>query len=189
MCWPIGRGSRSFAFVVLLAAVFVAGCGSATSSSSSVAPTATVSPAATSSSGTPASTSGGAVTCPSGPQISSALGLLLPNATQITSGTVQLPAGATAIACDYHASTANVLIEVLTNVNPALISQFSAKFPAAYSSVSGVGDQARSFVVPLGTGNNEGIVASKGSTMVSIVATRTPASITQLGSLASAILG
>jgi hypothetical protein len=46
--------------------------------------------------------------------------------------------------------------------------------------------QARSFAVSLGGGkDNEGVVATKESTLVDIVATATPASLSQLESLVS----
>jgi hypothetical protein len=53
-----------------------------------------------------------------------------------------------------------------------------------YTSVSGVGDQARSFSQSLGGGkDNEGVVATKGSSLVDITATATPASLAQIEAL------
>jgi hypothetical protein len=104
-------------------------------------------------------------------------------------GATQLPAGATGEVCDYHAQTFNVIIEVLSNISPSFISKFSSRFPVPYKSVSGLGDQARSFVAPLGGGkDNEGVVATKGSTLVSIDATATPASLAQVEALVSQLL-
>jgi hypothetical protein len=78
----------------------------------------------------------------------------------------------------------NVIIEVITNIDPSNIASFSDRFPVAYASVSGVGDQARSFVVSLGGGKtNEGVVATKGRTLVDITATATPASLAQIEAL------
>lgn len=86
--------------------------------------------------------------------------------------------------CEYHAQTYNVIIERLTNISPSYITQFSAKFPVAFITVSGVGDQARAFSAPLGGGkDNEGVVATKGTTLVAITATSTPASLAQIESL------
>ena len=83
----------------------------------------------------------------------------------------------------------NVIIELIRNISPSYIAQFSAKFPVTFTSVSGVGDQARSFSVSLGGAkDNEGVVATKGSTLVDIVATATPASLSQLESLVSQLL-
>lgn len=91
--------------------------------------------------------------------------------------------------CEYHATTENVIIEVITNISPSYISQFSVHFPVPYKSVSGVGDQARSFYVNLyGGKDNEGVVATKGSTIVSIGATATPASLSQVEALVNQLL-
>ena len=55
--------------------------------------------------------------------------------------------------------------------------------------MSGVGDQARSFRADLDGGrDNEGMVATKGSTLVAITATATPATLAQLGALVNQIL-
>ena len=82
-----------------------------------------------------------------------------------------------------------MIIEVLRNISPSDISLFSKNYPVAYTSVSGVGDQARSFSVSIGGGrDNEGVVATKGSTLVAIVATATPASLTQVEALVSQLL-
>ena len=104
-------------------------------------------------------------------------------------GATTLPAGATAEVCEYHASTYNVIIERLTNISPSFITQFSSKFPVAFTTVAGVGDQARSFSVALGGGkDNEGVVATKGTTLVAIVATATPATLAQIEALVDQLL-
>ncbi len=91
--------------------------------------------------------------------------------------------------CEYHATTENVIIILITNISPSYMAQFSAHFPVAYQSVPGVGDQARAFSQSLGGGtDNEGVVATKGSTLVSIDATATPASLSQLESLVNSLL-
>jgi hypothetical protein len=82
-----------------------------------------------------------------------------------------------------------VIIEVLMNVNPTIIGDFSTKFPVPAQNVSGVGDQARSFDAPLGGGkDNEGVVATKGSTLVSVGATATPATLSQIEALVNQLL-
>jgi hypothetical protein len=101
----------------------------------------------------------------------------------------QLPAGAKGIACDYSGAGLNVVIEAVSNMDPSSITLFSTKFPVAYASVSGDGDRARSFSQPLnGEKDNEGVVATKGSTVVSIIATGTPASISQIEALVNQLL-
>jgi hypothetical protein len=61
--------------------------------------------------------------------------------------------------------------------------------PVPYASVSGVGDQARSFSQPLGGGtDNEGVAATKGSTLVGVIATATPATLTQIEALINRLL-
>ncbi|MFZ0179801.1 MAG: hypothetical protein WAL84_08005 [Candidatus Dormiibacterota bacterium] len=91
--------------------------------------------------------------------------------------------------CNYHTTTENVIITVLQNVPASYISKYSVNFPVAYKPVSGVGDQARSFVVSLGGGkDNEGVVATKGTTVVAAVATATPATLSQLEALVSSLL-
>ena len=93
------------------------------------------------------------------------------------------------MACEYRGQSLNVIIELIRNISPSYITQFSTKFPVTFTSVSGVGDQARSFSVSLGGAkDNEGVVATKGSTLVDIVATATPASLSQLESLVSQLL-
>ena len=104
-------------------------------------------------------------------------------------GGTQLPAGAKGLACEYSGAGLNVIIEVISNIDTSSITLFSGKFPVAYVSVSGVGDQARSFSQPLNGGkDNEGVVATKGSTLVSITATATPASLAQIEALVSQLL-
>jgi hypothetical protein len=104
-------------------------------------------------------------------------------------GKSPFPPGATVEVCEYHAQTFNVIIEVLKNITPSDISKFSSKFPVAYKSVSGVGDQARSFTVSIGNGrDNEGVVATKGTTLVDVTATSTPASLAQVEALVSQLL-
>ena len=91
--------------------------------------------------------------------------------------------------CDYHASTYNVIIERLTKISPSFITQFSSNFPVAFTTVAGVGDQARAFSVSLGGGkDNEGVVATKGTTLVAIVATATPATLAQIEALVNQLL-
>jgi hypothetical protein len=122
--------------------------------------------------------------------IGSALGITLPNPISVAGGgSNPLPAGATGVACEYRGVSDNVIIELIANISPSYIAQFSAHFPGGYQSVSGVGDQARSFSQALGGGkDNEGVVAVKGSTIVSIDATDTPASLAQLEALVNHLL-
>ena len=176
------RSSLPIALLVLPVAVAVAACGGTGSPSSP----STSSPATAAATPTAALSSG---VCPTGSTIGSALGITLPNAVVVAGGTHTLPSGATGLACDYHGAADNVIIEVITNVSPSLISQFSMNFPGGYKTVSGVGDQARSFLQPLGPGkDNEGVVATKGSTLVAITATATPASLAQVEALVNQLL-
>jgi hypothetical protein len=130
--------------------------------------------------------------CPSGSTIGSALRITLPNAVSVAGGSAGgtvFPAGAKGMACEYRGSSDNVIIELITNISPSYIAQFSVHFPGGYKTVSGVGDQARYFVQQLGGGkDNEGIVATKGSTIVSIDATYTPATLAQLEALVNQLL-
>ena len=133
---------------------------------------------------------GAAGQCPLAATVGGALGVKLPKPTLVPGGGgASLPAGATGIACDYHASSANVIIELISNIDPSSIGLFSSRFPVAYKSVSGLGDQARSFSQPLNGGkDNEGVVATKGSSLVSIVATATPATLKQVEALVGKLL-
>lgn len=128
--------------------------------------------------------------CPSAATVDAALGVSLPEPVGIAGGgTNQLPAGATAVACEYHSATYNVIIELLSNISPTYITSFTGKFPVPATSVSGLGDQAQSFSQSLGGGkDNEGVVASKGSTMVDITATDTPATLAQIEALINTLL-
>jgi hypothetical protein len=82
-----------------------------------------------------------------------------------------------------------VIIELITSIDPSYIAQFSVHFPMAYATVAGVGDQARSFSVSIGSGKvNEGLVATKGSTLVAIVVTAAPTSLAQIEALVNQLL-
>ncbi|HUY72971.1 MAG TPA: hypothetical protein VMW11_00500 [Candidatus Dormibacteraeota bacterium] len=128
--------------------------------------------------------------CPTAATVGTALGITVPKPVGVAGGGgTQLPAGATGIVCEYPGQSLNVIIVVVTNIDPSLIAQFSSRFPVAYASLSGVGDQARSFSQSLGGGkDNEGMVATKGRTLVSITATATPASLAQIGALINRLL-
>jgi hypothetical protein len=128
--------------------------------------------------------------CPTAATVNTALGTSLPNPNKVTGGgSTSLPAGASAIACDYAGKAMNVIIELISNTPPSTIDAFSSKFPVAYKSVSGVGDQARSFSQTLGGGrDNEGVVATNGNHLVSITATATPASLAQVETLVGQLL-
>jgi hypothetical protein len=128
--------------------------------------------------------------CPTAATVDSALGTSLSAPVGISGGGgTQLPAGATGVACEYRGTASNVVIELISGISPSSIDLFSSRFPVPYKSVSGVGDQARSFSQPLGAGkDNEGVVATKGTTLVAITATGTPASLKQVEALVSQLL-
>jgi len=165
----------------------VAACGS-----SSGGPTSTLAGATSVTTAPPSSraATAGAELCPTAAKVGTALGISLPKPTVVAGGGgTPLPAGATGVACEYAGKSYNVLIELITDIDPSLIAQFSNRFPVPYTSVSGVGDQARSFSQSLGGGkDNEGVVATKGTTLVSIVATATPASLAQVEALIDQLL-
>jgi hypothetical protein len=130
-----------------------------------------------------------AATCPTAATVDAALGTSLPAPVGIGTGSTQLPAGATGVACEYHASAYNVIIELISNIAPSSITNFTKNFPVPPTAVSGVGDQAQSFSQSLGPGKvNEGVVATKGSTLVSIGATYTPATLAQVEALVNSLL-
>lgn len=173
---------RHGAALIVLAALLCA-CGSSTPLAAT-----TASPSA-SSVPSPLSTPSASNKCPTAAVVGAALGMTLPSPTGVTGGTTTLPAGASGLACNYHASTFNVIIEIITNVDPSYISKFSSRFPVPYKAVTGVGDQARSFLQSLGGGrDNEGVVATKGRKLVSITATATPATLAQVEALVSELL-
>jgi hypothetical protein len=184
------RRSRARSLRLALAAFFavtaLAACGASGTSSPAVAttPSATAAPLSTSAAGP------GTPGCPTAATVGSALGITLPAPAVVHGGGgTPLPAGATGVACEYRGQSLNVIIELIRNISPSYIAQFSTKFPVTFTSVSGVGDQARSFSVSLGGAkDNEGVVATKGSTLVDIVATATPASLSQLESLVRQLL-
>ena len=179
--------SRWIPLIVLAFAVPLAACGGSSTPSGTSAP-ATAAPTPTAAA---IATTAAASTCPSGGTVGSALGTTLPDPTGITSpsGNSPLPPGATDINCDYHTTSENVIISILTGIPSSYISKFSAEFPVAFTPVSGVGDVARSFSQALGSGeNNEGLVAVKGSTVVALVATATPATLSQIEALVNSLL-
>jgi hypothetical protein len=176
--------SLRWALATFLLATALTACGGSSPAS----------PAA--SSGTPSATAAAHPTaaaapeCPTAATVGSALGITVPAPFTVGGGGgTQLPAGATGIACDYRGQTLNVIIELIRNIKPSYITQFSSKFPVAFTSVSGLGNQARAFSAPLSGGkDNEGVTATQGSTLVSIVATDTPASLSQIESLVRQLL-
>jgi hypothetical protein len=163
-------------------AVGLAGCGSSSLASSAVTPSP-------SPSFSPLQTPSASTKCPAAAQVGAALGMTLPRPTDVTGPPNTLPAGATAVICNYHGSTFNVIIEILGNIDPSYISHFSDRFPVPYKSVAGVGVQARSFYQSLGGGrDNEGVVATTGRKLVSVTATATPASLAQVEALVQQLL-
>ncbi len=177
--------SRWIPLLSLAFAAPLAACGGTSTPAGTSAP-ATSAPVATAAATPTASTA--SAQCPSGATVGSALGITLPNATGVGGGG-QLPGGATGIVCDYHAAISNVLIEVLNNAGASFIPGFTSHFLGTVKSVSGVGDQATSFYEPLGAGHdNEGVVAAKGTTLVDVTATYTPATLSQIEALVNSLL-
>jgi hypothetical protein len=177
-------GSLRWALATFLFATAVTACGSSGANSPAAGST---SPSATAAAHP---TAAAALGCPTAAMVGSAMGIALPAPFTVGGGGgTQLPAGATGVACDYRGHALNVIIERIRNINKSYIARFSSRFPVAFTSVSGVGDQARAFSAPLGGGkDNEGVVATKGSTLVDIVATATPASLSQIESLVRQLL-
>ncbi len=185
-------------FATLGAAAVLAACGSsspAASSSSGSTPTAapTAQPATAAPTVALPTTTTASSSCPSGSTVASALGTVaLPNAVGIAGGgTTELPTGATGIVCEYVGGTSgqNVIIEVIQNIPSSYISAYSSKFPANFKTVSGLGDVARSFQTTITGGKtNEGVVAAQGTTIVAVIATGTPASLSQVESLVGSLL-
>ena len=188
--------SRWLALTTLLVAVAMAAAacgGSSSGSPSTVAPSPSSSVAPTPSSSGPLATTTGspaALSCPTATTVGAALGISLSTPTTVPGGGgTPLPAGATGVSCDYRATSANVLIQLIANISPTYIDQFSSRYPVPYASVPGVGDQARSFLQPLNGGkDNEGVVGTKGSNLVAITATATPASLAQVEALVNQLL-
>jgi hypothetical protein len=186
----LGLVPAAFFLATALTACGASGTNAGSPTSVPLTPSTTTLPTTTAPATTaPPAAAAGTPGCPTAGTVGSALGITLGAPVVVHGGGTPLPAGATGVACDYTGQSLNVIIELIRNISPSYIAQFSTKFPAAFTSVPGVGDQARSFSVPLGAGkDNEGVVATKGSSLVSIVATATPASLSQLESLVSQLL-
>lgn len=182
--------SRWLAPAALFLSVAVAACGSSSSAppAATSAASVTIAPPATAAPISTPTTTTAAATCPTAATVDAALGTSLPAPVGIATGSTQLPAGATGVACEYHASTYNVIIELISNIAPSSITNFTKNFPVPPTAVSGVGDQAWSFSQSLGPGVNEGVVATKGRTLVSIGATYTPATLAQVEALVNSLL-
>ena len=181
--------SRWIPLIALAFAAPLAACGGTSTAAGTSAP-GTSSPATAAPTVAAVTTTAAAASCPSAGTVGSALGTTLPNPVGVaSSGISTLPSGATDINCDYHGTTDNVIISILQNIPASYISKFSNQFPVTFKPVSGVGDEARSFSEALGNGKtNEGLVAAKGSTVVAIVATATPATLSQIESLVNSLL-
>jgi hypothetical protein len=194
------RSSRWLAAAALFLTIALAACGSSSSpppagttatplASTATAPSATTAPAASAAPIFTPTTTTAAATCPTAATVDAALGTSLPAPVGITTGSTQLPPGATGVACEYHASSYNVIIELISNIAPSSITNFTKNFPVPPVAVSGVGDEAKSFSQSLGPGKvNEGVVATKGTTLVSIGATYTPATLAQVEALVNSLL-
>ena len=185
------KSPRWLATTALAVGVIVSACGSsggtaspAATSKSGAATTATAAAVAT------VSTTVASASCPTAAKVGGALGITVSKPVSVTGGgSNPLPAGAAGVSCDYTGKSMNVIIELLANISPSYIDNFSSKYPVPYVSVSGVGDQARSFLQTLGGGrDNEGVVATKGKTLVAITATATPASLAQIEALIDQLL-
>jgi hypothetical protein len=188
MSWS---SSRWLAPGALLLSVVLAACGSSSSTppAASSAATPVASTAATSAAPiATTTTTTAAATCPTAATVDAALGTSLPAPVGIGTGSTKLPPGATGMACEYHGSAYNVIIELISNIAPSSISDFTKNFPVPPVAVSGVGDQAFSFSQSLSSGVNEGVVATKGRTLVSIGATYTPATLAQVEALVNSLL-
>lgn len=188
------RRSRWFAIIPLATVLVLAACGSAatgtpppagsTPGGATTAPGVSAPPLVT-----PKITTA-AASCLTADTVGAALGITVQAPVSVVGGGgTLLPAGSKSVVCEYHGTGLNVIIEVITNTDPSYISKFTAKFPATPVSVPGVGDQAWSFLVQLGGGkDNEGVAAAKGSTIVTIGATATPASLKQVEDLVTTLL-
>ena len=186
--------SRRLAPILLILSVVLAACGGSSSAppatsaaATAVASVATAPAVSAAPISTPATTTA-AATCPTAATVDAALGTSLPAPVGIATGSTGLPAGATGFACEYHASAYNVIIELISNIAPSSITNFTKNFPVPPVAVSGVGDQAYSFSQTLSAGVNEGVVATKGSMLVSIGATYTPATLAQVEALVNSLL-
>ena len=170
-----------------LSATVVACTGGASSASPSALPPASPVPSVAAVQ-LPTLTSA-APSCPTAATVGSALGVTLPPPVGVTGGgAIPLPAGAVAVVCEYHGGTLNVLIEEISNVSPSYLSNFVARFPVSGTPVTGLGDQAEAFSQSLSGGaTNEGVVASRGSTIVDITATETPATLAQIEALINSL--
>ena len=162
--------------VATLVVMTIGACGSSSSTTASI-----VSPSPVPS----LKTSPAPRTCPTAARVNAALGTNVRTPVSVVgAGSTQLPPGASGQSCEYPGTSENVIIIIVTNIDPSNISKFSDRFPVAYTSVSGVGDQARAFKVQLGNGkDNEGVVATKGMTIIALTATATPASLAQIEAL------
>jgi hypothetical protein len=189
---------------MLVLTVAVTGCGGSSGASATPAAPATLDTgAATPTPAAPAATpvspvsaaplptsAQAAATCPTAATVGGALGVTVAAPVGVAGGgSTKLPAGAKGLACEYGGVGLNVIIELISGIDPSSISLFSSNFPVPYQTVSGVGDQARSFLQTLGAGkDNEGVVATKGSNLVAITATATPASLGQVEALVNQLL-
>ena len=197
------RSPVLLASITLLVGLSLAACGSSAASPAPATTAPTTAPTSPpTSAATVASVTAPPVTlpsalataagdrCPTAATVDAALGTTLPKPISIVGGGgTTLPAGATGLSCEYAGKSYNVLVQLIANIDPSNIAKFSARFPVPYASVSGVGDQARSFSQPLSAGkSNEGVVATKGMSLVAITATATPASLAQVEALVSQLL-
>ncbi len=190
------RSSSSWlAIAMLVAAVTISACGGPSASP----PTGSHSPSATAAAitpsptaiATPVPTASPAVPgCPGAAVVGDTLGTHVDEPTTVANSLGKsLPSGAKAVACKYAGNGETVLIELFSNIASSNISLFSNKFPVKYTSVKGVGDQARAYSKSLGGGKqNIQVVATKGKNLVSITALATLASLSQIEALVTQLL-
>jgi len=184
------------AFLLPVAALAIAGCGSSTSSSSapsSGSPSSTPPPASSSSSSTSALDIS---SCPTASTVGSAFGgAALPAPTGVAGFTAALPVGASGIGCSYLSSSHDVIINLINDFPSSAFGAAELTVDTlvgrtlAFSPVSGLGTEAVSYTWTSPTyGPAVGVIVQDGTDHVSVYAAGLSASLSQVESLASQLL-
>jgi hypothetical protein len=187
----------------LIAVATLAACGTSSTSPGSTSNGATVAPGSTAPTSAPATSASTISTgsCPSASTVGGALGVTLPAPTVVTpgAGATPLPVGAAGIACSYVVASPTVVVIVVlgsglpssflsTEEQKEVASLQAANFSINFTPVSGVGDQAATYMYTANGLTVEGVLAGQGGNFAGVFTEGTSASLSQIESLVKQLL-
>jgi hypothetical protein len=188
----------------LVAVAALAACGTSSTAPGSTSSGATVAPGSTAPTSAPATSAASTIStgsCPSASTVGGALGATLPAPTVVTpgAGATPLPSGAAGIACSYISVSPTVVVIVVqasglpssffsTEEQKQVASLQANNLNINFTPVSGVGDQAATYLYTANGRTVEGVLAAQGGNFAGVFTEGTPASLSQIESLVKQLL-